>query len=84
MKNQQESQNKKQNLGGYPVNNSAQIDKLVAEFNRQGLNKRKMIKLLDMMDLAIQNNSYTGKLRDIKKEFDELYKFYFYEWEEFE
>ena len=36
------------------------------------------------MEQAIEDNSYSGRLKDIKKEFDELSKFYLYEWEEFE
>lgn len=43
-----------------------------------------MIKLLDLMDDAIKNNSYTGSIKDLKAEFDSLYKFWFYECEEFE
>ena len=53
------------------------IDELVSQFNGYGLSAKKLTKLLDLLESAIDNDSYDGKL-NIKQEYGRISKFVFF------
>ncbi len=71
------------NKAGKTVNEiSEKIDNLLRRFNAYGLNKSQYEQLSELTDKALEDNSYNGKYDNLKKEMDEIHKFYFYEPEE--
>lgn len=59
---------------------SQEIDSLLARCNQYGLNRKDADRMLDLMEQAISEGSYSGHY-NIQKEYDEWSKFYFFEWD---